>query len=58
MTEQPVLLDAQQVAQQLQVSERVVKGLARRGEIRAVKVGRSMRFTPDEITRYINRNLR
>ena len=58
MTTDDVVLDPQQVAELLKVSRKVVMTLARRGELRSVKVGRSRRFTPSEVQSYINRNSR
>lgn len=54
---QPVgkLLTIEQVAGLLQVSEKTVKRLITRGEIIRLKIGRSVRVTELEVSRYIAR---
>lgn len=48
------VLSLEQVAKMLQVSERTVMREIKAGKIRAFKVGRALRFTPDAVQEYIN----
>ncbi len=50
------LRDYEYVADRLGVSTRMVRRLWASRELRAVKVGRHVRFTDAEITRYISDN--
>lgn len=52
----PRLLTAADVAELLQCSPRHVQQLARTRTIPAVRVGKPLRFHPDDITRYITQN--
>lgn len=55
--EQPLLLSAKQTAQRLNISQRHLYNLTKRGAIEFVRVGeRSKRYTPDAIQRYIARH--
>ena len=49
----PHLLTADQVAEQLQVSDEWVRECARRGDLPSVKLGRYRRFTQDDVDAYI-----
>jgi excisionase family DNA binding protein len=48
-----LLLDSHHAAQALQVSPRTLWQLAKDGKIRAVKIGRSVRFSVAELERFI-----
>ena len=47
------LLDADEVAQRLRVTPRMVRRLWERRELLAVKIGRHVRFTEAEVQRFI-----
>jgi excisionase family DNA binding protein len=48
-----ILLTTSEVAAQLRVHPNTVRALAARGELVRVKLGRSVRFRPDDIARII-----
>jgi len=48
-----VLLTAEQVAEQLQVSTYQVLALGRAGTLPRVLIGRSVRFRPEDITEFV-----
>jgi putative molybdopterin biosynthesis protein len=52
MTE-PIFYSLEKVADMLQVSERTVMREIKAGKIRAFKVGRSLRFTPEAVQEYV-----
>ena len=47
------LLTTAQVAELLAVSERTVKRLVGRGGLRCVRLGRSLRFDPADVSRFV-----
>ncbi|MCX5672238.1 MAG: helix-turn-helix domain-containing protein [Planctomycetota bacterium] len=53
--ETALLLDLHEVARALRVSERTVWGLARRGDLRAVRIGRRLLFDPADLRAFIER---
>lgn len=50
------MLTVQEVAQRLHISTRTVLALIQRGELEAVRVGRSVRIEPAALRAYIERN--
>lgn len=50
----PALLTEKQVSQILQCCEKTVFTLRKAGKIRAVKMGKAVRYTPSEVDRFIN----
>jgi excisionase family DNA binding protein len=42
-------LSVSEAAQQLRVSEQIIRGAIRRGELKGFKIGRSWRIRPDSI---------
>lgn len=48
-----LLLKAREAAKALNVSERTLYGWTRRGLVRAVRVGRTLRYAPAELARFI-----
>jgi len=51
-----LLLDLHETARALRVSERTAWGLARRGEIPAVRIRRRLLFDPADLRAYIDRH--
>jgi putative molybdopterin biosynthesis protein len=49
----PMYYSLEQVATMLQVSERTVMREIKAGKIRAFKVGKALRFTPEAVQEYI-----
>lgn len=49
-------MDTQSVADHLECSASMVRKLNRSGSLRHVRVGRLLRFRPEDITRYIEAN--
>ena len=49
MTTQPIIYTAQQVAEVLQVGLRTVERLTASGELPCRRIGRLVRYTPDDI---------
>jgi excisionase family DNA binding protein len=49
------LLTARQCAQRLAISERSVWSLTQRGELRAARLGRSVRYDPVDLANFIER---
>lgn len=47
-------LTAQEVAEILKIAKNTVYELAKRGEIHSYKVGRSLRFSPEDVEKYIS----
>lgn len=47
-------LTAQEVAEVLKIAKNTVYELAKRGEIRSYKVGRSLRFSPEDVEKYLS----
>lgn len=52
------LLTAREVASRLNVSEVTVRRLIRLRYLGVVRIGRSVRITPDELKRYMSENTR
>lgn len=52
------LLTPQEAAEVLSVSPRLVSDMARRGELPAVRVGRYVRFRPEDLAQWIEANVR
>jgi excisionase family DNA binding protein len=52
---EPILLDLHEPARALRVSERTAWGLARRGDLRAVRIGRRLLFDPADLRAFIER---
>jgi excisionase family DNA binding protein len=50
------LLDVPAVARQLDVSEKTVRRLIARGELRAHRIGRLLRISEEELGRFIDAN--
>ncbi len=50
---QKLLVTARQAAKMLSVSERTLWGLSDAGEIPRVKIGRAVRYSVDDLKRYI-----
>jgi len=48
-----LLLTYRDAADELRVCAKTVERLVQRGELRAVRIGRAVRLTPDELERYI-----
>jgi len=53
--ETAMLLDLHEVARALRVSERTAWGLARRGDLPAVRIGRRLLFDPADLRAFIER---
>ncbi len=51
------LLTSEQVAHKLHVSPRTVARLVSRGELRVVKLGRAVRFRPDDVAELVEAHL-
>jgi excisionase family DNA binding protein len=51
---EPLLLTAREAAAALRISERSLWGLTRHGEVRAVRIGRAVRYDPRDLREYIN----
>lgn len=51
--EQPVLLDAKQVAERLHVPESWVRDMARQGKLRSVRLGHYVRFRPADLDEFV-----
>ncbi len=49
------LLDIQQVADHLRVSDRTIFSITKRGELPAVRIGRSVRYRPADVAAYCER---
>ena len=50
---QPMLLTAREAAKALTISERYLYTLTQRGEIRAVRAGRTVRYDPADLRAWI-----
>ncbi len=50
-----VLLNRRQVAARLGTCTETVSRLVRRGELPAVRIGRALRFMPDEVAAFVER---
>jgi excisionase family DNA binding protein len=55
LRETALLLDLHEVARALRVSERTAWGLARRGDLPAVRIGRRLLFDPADLRAFIER---
>jgi len=51
--EERTMLDIEEVAEQLGLSVGAVKRLARLGKLRAYRIGRRLKFKPEDITAYV-----
>jgi excisionase family DNA binding protein len=51
----PLLLTAREAAAALRISERSLWGLTQRGEVRAVRIGRTVRYDPRDLQSFIDR---
>lgn len=49
------LLTPQEVADFLQVSRWTVYDQVRKGQLKAVRIGKGLRFRPEEVERFVNR---
>jgi excisionase family DNA binding protein len=49
----PLLLEPEDAARQLSVSERTLRRLAKDGEVRAVKIGNLTRFAPEDLKHFV-----
>ena len=49
------LLTAREAAASLAISERMLWGLTQRGEVRAVRIGRAVRYSPRDLQDFIDR---
>jgi excisionase family DNA binding protein len=49
----PLLLEPDDAARQLSVSERTLRRLAKDGEVRAVKIGNLTRFAPEDLEHFV-----
>jgi len=54
----PRLLTARQCAELLAISERSVWSLTQRGQLRAVRLGRSVRYDLPDVLAFVNANKR
>lgn len=52
----PKLLTARDAAKALAVCEKTLWNLTERGEISAVRIGRSVRYDPADLTRWVERS--
>jgi excisionase family DNA binding protein len=52
---QALLLTTPQAARSLAISERTLWDLTKRGEIPAVRIGRSVRYDPEDLKAWIDR---
>ncbi len=52
---EPTFYSLEQVATMLQVSERTVMREIKAGKLEAFKVGKSLRFTPESVQAYVER---
>ena len=50
----PLLLEPEDAARQLSVSERTLRRLAKDGEVKAVKIGNLTRFAPEDLERFVD----
>lgn len=48
-----LLLEPEDAARQLSVSERTLRRLAKDGEVRAVKIGQLTRFAPEDLAQLV-----
>jgi len=53
-TIEPLLLTARQTARMLAISERSLYSLTKAGNLPAVRIGRSVRYDPDDIRAWID----
>ncbi len=53
-TIEPMLLTARQAARVLSISERTLWSLTKDGQIPAVRIGRAVRYDPEDLRRWIN----
>lgn len=51
----PLLLTSKQAATMLSISERTLYALAKSGEITAVRIGRAVRYDPQDLRAWIER---
>ena len=51
-----LLLSAREAAEALAISERTLWSLTKRGEVRCVRIGRSVRYSPDDLADFIARS--
>jgi excisionase family DNA binding protein len=49
----PLLLEPEDAARQLSVSERTLRRLAKDGEVRAVRIGNLTRFAPEDLEHFV-----
>lgn len=52
----PKLITSREAAKALAVSERTLWAIAERGEIPVVRIGRSVRYSPDDLSAWITKN--
>ena len=55
-TVEPMLLTARQAAKVLSISERTLFSVTKSGELPAVRIGRSVRYSVDALREYIRRS--
>jgi excisionase family DNA binding protein len=58
LLERRKLMDRKEIAEVLNVSESTIKKKTASGEIPSVKIGRAVRYRPEDIYRYIAGNTR
>ena len=56
ITIERLLLTSREAAESLGICERTLYGLTRRGELRAVKIGRSVRYSMDDLKTWIKKS--
>jgi len=55
MTPPPILITARQAAKTLSICARTLFTLTKRGEIACVRINRSVRYAPDDLKAFIDR---
>jgi excisionase family DNA binding protein len=57
MVEERTMLDIEEVRDRLDLSDSTVRRLVREGKLRAYRIGRRLKFKPEDIDAYVERQV-
>ncbi len=55
--ERVIMLDIEDVIKQLQLSDATIRRLVREGKLRAYRIGKRLKFKPDDLDTYIEQQV-